>query len=70
MALRCVVGISSQDETRELVVFEGTNVHLRVLVDQRDSLTLVEQTELVNAVHIGSADNLPDEGPREGETVE
>ena len=51
-------------------MFEGTNVHLRVLVDQRDSLTLVEQTELVNAGHIGSADNLPDEGPREGETVE
>lgn len=51
-------------------MLEGTNVHLRVLVDQRDAVALVEQTEFVNAVHIGSADNLPDERSQKEETVE
>lgn len=57
--LRSVVGISSQDETREFVVLEGTNIHLCVLVDQGDALTLVEQTELVDTVHVRSANDLP-----------
>ena len=59
LPLRSVVGIRSQDETREFVVLEGTNVHLCVLVDQGDALALVEQTELVDAVHIRSANDLP-----------
>ena len=51
-------------------MLEGTNVHLRVLVDQRDAVALVEQTEFVNAVHVGSANNLPDERSQKEETVE
>ena len=51
--LRSVVGISSQDETREFVVLEGTNIYLCVLVDQGDALALVEQTELVACGVVG-----------------
>ena len=39
-------------------MLERTNIHLCVLIDQRDSLALVEETELVYTVHIRSANDL------------
>lgn len=39
-------------------MLEGTNIHLCVLINQRDTLTLVKETELVDSVHIRSANDL------------
>lgn len=51
-ALLHIVRISRQNKPRELVVLERPNAHLRVLVDERHSLSLIEESELVHSVHI------------------
>ena len=44
-------------------MLERPNAHLRVLIDERDSLSLVEQSELVHAVHVGHVNDLLVTGP-------
>ena len=58
LLLRRIVGIRRQDEPRELVMLEGSDRDLRVLVDQRESLSLVEESELVDSVHVRHLDDL------------
>lgn len=47
-----IVRISRQNKPREFVVLERPNAHLRILVDERHSLSLIEESELVHSVHI------------------
>ena len=39
-------------------MFKRANAHLSALVDEGHSLTLVEESEFVDAVHIGDMDDL------------
>lgn len=40
-------------------MLERADGNLVYLVDERQSMTLVEKTEFVNSIHIGDLDNLP-----------
>lgn len=57
--LRRIVGIRRQDEPRELVMLEGSDGDLCVFVDERESLSLVEESELVDSIDVGYLDDLP-----------
>ena len=53
-----IVWVCCQNEARELIVLIRANAHLSILVDERHPLSLIEESELVHAVHIRDMDYL------------